>query len=148
MILWWLMYSVIDIDKKNIELIDEFLSGCKKSLETFRYFDSRDIFAAVSCHEATIILKRKNEVIGYAHLDKEGDNTWLGVCLVDKWLGFGLGCILIEEILKRRNSETIRLSVDKANKSAISLYQRYGFQYKYDLSDSIILMELSYDTNL
>lgn len=142
------MYNVIDIDENNIELIEQFLSNCDKSLETFRYFSSRDISKAVSCHEATIILERKNEIIGYAHLDNDGDNTWLGVCVVDKWVGFGFGQTLMEQILKRRKSKTIRLTVDKSNQSAISLYYRCGFKYKEDLTESIILMELSYDTNL
>lgn len=148
MISWLLMYNVVDIKENNTDLIEQLLSGCKRSLETFRYFNSRDISKAISNHEATIILKGKNNIIGYAHLDKEGDNTWLGVCVVDKWVGFGFGYTLMEQILKRRKSDTIKLTVDKTNKPAISLYQKYGFKHKEYLDDSIILMELSYDTSL
>jgi len=71
----------------------------------------------------------KEEIIGYAHLDKDPEDLklWLGICINENFCGQGLGKILMNSLLEDQN-EDIYLSVDSINTRGIKLYQKYGFQ--------------------
>lgn len=144
--------SVIKIDEKNIFLVENFIKELKKNeaSKTFRYFSKRTI-DVLQNHVLTLILtnntndKNNDEIIGYAHLDKENEeNIWFGVCVLDKYQGKGYGKILIEKVLKEAKAKEIKkikLSVDEQNSKAYLMYKKYGFEVLGKKND-IIYMEL------
>jgi len=70
------------------------------------------------------------EPVAYGHLDKEGDTIWLGVAVIEAYLGLGLGVLVMKKLTdfaKENNIPVIKLSVDNNNSSAISLYKKLGF---------------------
>jgi ribosomal protein S18 acetylase RimI-like enzyme len=139
--------KLIDVDTENAHIIYEFIKNCDKSLKHFRYFEKRKPEECIRFHESTIILQCDKVFVGYAHLDKENDKTWLGICIADDWVGRGFGKILMKEILNRAKTNPITLSVDSDNLAAINLYKKFGFLKKKHINNNIILME-NHDTNL
>jgi len=145
--------SVINIDRTNIFLVENFIKELSnnEASKTFRYFSKRTI-DVLQNHALTLILKNdknnEDEIIGYAHLDKETsdniDTIWFGVCILDKYQGKGYGKILIEKVLeeaKTKNIKKIKLSVDAGNSKAYLMYKKYGFETIKE-KDGIIYMEL------
>jgi ribosomal protein S18 acetylase RimI-like enzyme len=139
--------KLIDINTSNVYIIYDFLKNCQKSLRHFRYFEKRKPEECIKYHESTIILNFNEKPVGYAHLDKDCYNTWLGICIADEYVGKGFGKILMEETLNRAKCKTITLTVDSDNLAAINLYKKFGFLEKKYINDNVILME-NYDTNL
>ncbi len=73
---------------------------------------------------------KNEEMICYGHLDKEGDDVWLGIAIVEKELGNGYGKQMMTALLDEAMAFSIKkihLSVDKTNAAAIRLYERWGF---------------------
>jgi len=135
--------KLIDVNPKDISCIEKFLGNCNKSLKTFRYFSSRDISESLKNHKSTVILTYEDEPIGYAHLDRDSECLWLGVCVADNYVGRGFGGLLIKEILLRNKpEEKITLTVDRDNNSAINLYRKHGF-VPIETTEKIIKMELA-----
>jgi len=142
--------NIIDINEKNFELVTKFLKNCKNSLSTFRYFSSRDVKRSLINHKSTIILECDNNIVGYAHLDRDSENLWLGICIADKYIGLGFGNILMREILAKNYPwEKLSLTVDNDNISAIKLYEKHNF-IKTEKTKKFIKMELikRHDTDL
>jgi ribosomal protein S18 acetylase RimI-like enzyme len=137
-------YKIVDVNIHNCHIIKNFLSLCKESLKTFRYFKTRKIEQAITNHEHTIVLQVDGQYLGYAHIDIECNNRWFGICVADNYIGKGIGKILMREILLRNRSKPLRLSVDSDNSSAIILYERSGFQRIELLENNSILMELKF----
>jgi hypothetical protein len=82
--------------------------------------------------------------IGYGHLDKEGDKTWLGVAVISRMRGKGFGERILFYLINRAKSmclDKIHLSVDIINEGAIALYKKYGFE-KTKNTPHIQFMEL------
>jgi ribosomal protein S18 acetylase RimI-like enzyme len=144
--------SVINIDRNNIFLVENFIKELKKNeaSKTFRYFLKRTI-DVLQNHVLTLILtndknneNKEDNVIGYAHLDKENEgNIWFGVCILDNYQGKGYGKILIEKVLeeaKAKEIKKIKLSVDEGNSKAYLMYKKYGFEV-VDEKNDIIYME-------
>jgi len=145
--------SIINIDKNNIFLVKNFIKELSnnEASKTFRYFSKRTI-DVLQNHVLTFILtndkNNENEIIGYAHLDKETSDTidtiWFGVCILDKYQGKGYGKLLMEKVLeevKTKNIKNIKLSVDAGNSKAYLMYKKYGFETMKE-KDDIIYMEL------
>ena len=63
----------INISSQNINILEDFINLLDKEKETFRYFNKRSI-SVVKNHVYTCLLKHKDEIIAYGHLDKENDN--------------------------------------------------------------------------
>jgi len=135
--------KLIDVTSKNIELIYDFLSRCKYSLKTFRYFATRRVEDVIILHKATAVLSYDNIIVGYAHLDRDPECLWLGICIADDYIGRGFGNLLMKEILlKNKPEEKITLTVDKNNNSAINLYKKHGF-VPIETTEKIIKMQLA-----
>ena len=109
--------------------VKSFCGSAGKSLETFRYFNSRP-FTIISNNLVTYVLTHDDKEVAYGHLDVEEGHTWLGICVGEKYLGQGYGKEMIHELLTYadlKGASPILLSVDKDNLSAISLYNKVGF---------------------
>lgn len=126
------MLKIIEINKNNIFYLENFLLNELPS--TFRYFRSRNI-DTINNHIITIILAEDDISIGYAHIDYAtgtcGENKyWLGICILEKYQGKGLGKNIMKYIFnneKIKNLDEVFLSVDKINEKAIKLYKNFNF---------------------
>tara|TARA_Y100000004_G_C8934322_1_gene421431 strand:+ start:275 stop:673 length:399 start_codon:yes stop_codon:yes gene_type:complete len=123
--------EIIRINYQDADLVYEFLSYCDESLKTFRYFDKRKAEDVLKDHIVTLLAMYEGRPIGYAHLDKDGEKIWLGICIADKYRGLGLGTKLMKELMEYRpKGKPILLTVDGDNKAAIKLYAKHGFLEK------------------
>lgn len=113
--------------------LQKFLKGAGSSLSSFRYFSSRDL-NILDNHIVTLLYysceRGKVNPSGYAHLDKEGNIIWLGICVTEECKGQGIGTLLMEELVKIADEKqlSLRLSVDSDNLLAIKLYKKFGFK--------------------
>jgi len=124
------MPEIIQIHRDNRALIHNFLSIAGESLQKFRYFNSRPI-EVLDNHLATYVIKEKDQIIGYGHLDKEEDIIWLGIAIADDFQGFGLGKLMMQHLISSARLLGIRhiqLGVDLDNEKALPLYYHYGFE--------------------
>jgi ribosomal protein S18 acetylase RimI-like enzyme len=124
----------------SIELLELFFNNNPKNQTTFRYFKNRN-FDSIKNHILTLLLYQNNDIIGYGHLDKEDDITWLGIMLGDKYVGNGLGGIIMDKLIQN-SIDDIFLSVDKENLIAKNLYIKKGF-YIIEEKEKHIIMKLN-----
>ncbi len=132
---------IVKIGTDDAQLLDRFLEGLGEELETFRYFKSRG-YDVLKNHLYTCLLYIHQEAIGYGHLDKEGDITWLGIVIRKEWQGHGLGYKMMKHLLHIAAESgviTVHLSVDSVNKKAFDLYKRLGFEEVSKGSQSHVL---------
>jgi len=121
--------SIIRVRKPQILDIEKFISTAGSSLNTFRYFKNRDV-SCVESHVVTFLYKQGDDFLGYGHLDKEGDDVWLGICVAESHLGRGYGKQIMIDLLdagSEQGIKSIRLTVDVNNSIAVKLYQKLGF---------------------
>ena len=116
--------NIDSINKKTPSLIDiqKFFESNKS--DSFRYFDKRE-FDVINNHIYTCLYSFDEDYFGYGHIDREGDKNWLGIFISEKYRGFGLGEIIMNDLISK--SDIIYLTVDIDNISAISLYKKIGF---------------------
>jgi len=125
-------------------LVRQFLSGAGGSLKTFRYFNTRDV-SIIRNHLCTIVGTSTGIPIAYGHLDPEGDDTWLGICIAEKYTGSGLGKVIMSALIYNAaclRLKSIRLSVDEDNVAAIELYKQFGFVFDGRHHDGVSLYRL------
>jgi perosamine synthetase len=114
------------------ELVEQFKQN--EMPTTFRYFQKHD----TKNHVKTLIaLDKNNTPVGYGHIDVENDTHWLGVCVLPSAQHMGLGTRIVQELLK--NQLNVKLSVDKHNTIAQSLYKKFGFM-KVAENDDVYFM--------
>jgi hypothetical protein len=140
--------SIIEIDLKNdSNLIEIFLSNAGKSLDTFRYFNSKKN-NLINTHIVTCLLMKNNIPIGYGHLDLDNNVTWLGISIIENEINKGYGNKIMVYLINKAkilNIKKISLSVDKNNLGAINLYNKLGFKITTSHTNSIFLMDLIID---
>lgn len=124
------MKRIIEINPKDIELLKKFISGLNEAAKTFRYFNTREP-SVISNHLVTLLMLINEQPIAYGHLEKEGRNTWLGICVLPKKSKQGIGEEMMKALIgkaKRLGLQSIELTVDKDNEAAIHLYIKMGFR--------------------
>lgn len=134
---------IIEVTEQNLPLLEEFVANMGSSSLTFRYFYNRDL-SCIKNHLICYLILDKNEPIAYGHLDKEGIDVWLGVCVKDSKRGLGLGKEMMSYLLnyaKLKKVPKIRLSVDKKNVNAIKMYNKFGF-IEQKSSGKVLFMDL------
>jgi ribosomal protein S18 acetylase RimI-like enzyme len=119
----------VQVKYPDVKLLQQFIDEAGASLKSFRYFQKRPL-EVIKNHACTFLLVDDEEPVAYGHLDKEGDTIWLGVAVIEAYLGLGLGVLVMKKLTdfaKENNIPVIKLSVDNNNSSAISLYKKLGF---------------------
>ena len=117
------------ISNNNIHLLKEFIT--LNNSPNFRYYDNRNI-DIIENHLLTLIITIDDNVVGYGHLDFE-DVIWLGICVLEKYRGKGIGKCIMNYLLdycKNNNINELYLTVDKQNIVAKNLYDKLGFAIK------------------
>lgn len=122
--------NIIEINDTNVELLTQFISNPLPS--TFRYFEKRTV-DVIKDHAITLLLKKEENIIGYAHIDYEKNTNkyWFGICILPDHHNKGYGNYLMNNILiksKIKNIDTIYLTVDNINIHAIKLYSKHNFK--------------------
>ncbi len=136
--------KIININNENKnEIYNNFLSNIDNS--SFRYFDKRKV-NCLNNHIITTVLYdiRKNEYIGYAHIDYE-NKYWIGIYITNEYQNMKLGSFLLDYILqdeKVYNINEINLTVDINNKAALKLYKKKNFKI-IDTKDTYYIMKRS-----
>jgi len=121
--------SINIVKTKDTNSIEKFLGGAGKSLETFRYFETRPI-EIINNHLITLIGLVDKNICAYGHLEQEGGRVWLGVCVQYSSRGNGYGSEMMGALLDhaaRMCIDCIWLTVDTNNLTAIHLYEKLGF---------------------
>lgn len=124
--------KMVEINKENLFLLEHFIDNIGKAAQSFRYFNTRTT-GIIKNHLATILLLEENVPVAYGHLDKENDTVWLGICVIPEFQGRGLGKRMMQILVdkaKYLKLKEISLTVDKTNKPAISLYEKFGFEFE------------------
>lgn len=124
--------DIIRLSQDNIILLKNFLSEIGKSSENFRYFKKRSL-DIIQNHIVTLIgLEEVTRIpVCYGHLDRENNTIWLGVCVIENQVNKGYGKMMMTELIneaKKLSLSRIKLSVDKSNRAAISLYKKFNFE--------------------
>lgn len=135
--------ETVEIITANINLIKQFLLNAGSSLQTFRYFEKRNL-EIIYKHLLTNVLLKEKKVIGYGHLEMEKDKVWLGIAIVESQLGMGFGLYLMHSLLdsaRKLQIKQLYLSVDKVNIGAINLYEKIGFFKVDELNNNSFLMK-------
>ena len=113
----------------NINLLQDFISELGQEVKSFRYFQKRELNVIMK-HLVTLLYIDGDKTIGYGHLEKEGDNVWLGICVRERYQGKGYGRELMLELIEEarlKGINKIMLTVDKMNSKAVTLYEKMGF---------------------
>ena len=99
-------------------------------------------------HLCTYVMLSEGKSIGYGHLEEENDMVWLGIAMIESHTGLGLGKIMMKKLLDfayQKDKKTIHLSVDKENKGAIYLYQKFGFKIIKEMNSNVLLLRYTND---
>lgn len=119
----------IQVKYPEVKLLQQFIDEAGTSLKSFRYFQKRPL-EVIKNHACTFLLIDKEEPVAYGHLDKEDNTIWLGVAVIEAYLGLGLGAMMMNKLIsfaKENHIPIIKLSVDNNNSAAIALYKKLGF---------------------
>lgn len=119
----------VQVKYPDVKLLQQFIDEAGASLKSFRYFQKRPL-EIIKNHACTFLLVDDGEPVAYGHLDKEDNTIWLGVAVIEAYLGIGLGAMMTKKLIvfaKENNIPIIKLAVDNNNQSAISLYKKLGF---------------------
>lgn len=130
--------EIIEVNKSNISLLKDFTNNILPN--SFRYFNKRDI-NIIENHILTVLLLLDNKPIGYGHIDFD-EKYWFGICILEGYQGKGYGKKIMDYIFNHniiKNLNEIYLSVDKSNKIAIKLYEKYGFIIKKECDTYFIM---------
>ena len=116
--------------KKDFCILTDFINNLTKEKQSFTYYNNRK-FSVVLNHEFTyLLLADNNKAIGYGHIEKEGNDYWLGIVISEKHQQKGHGVSMMNKLIQECITSKIyriTLSVRKKNDKAINLYNRIGF---------------------
>jgi len=123
------MFETVLINRENVRLISLFLKNAGNSLNSFRYYNNREL-SVIANHLYTVMFLDDGHPICYGHLDQDDGKVWLGIAVIQSNVGKKLGTqmmgLLIDEA-KKKQLKTIWLSVDADNLIAIELYEKFDF---------------------
>lgn len=123
------------------DLLSQFINELSENpIPSFRYFNKRNI-DCIKNHIYTVVWTENNKPVAYGHLDIEGDKTWLGVCVLEKYQGMNLGKFIVSVLIDtaKRKGKDIHLSCDKENIVALNMYLKNGFFIVKKLPHAYIL---------
>jgi hypothetical protein len=133
------------ITNENINDLSDLISISGSSLNTFRYFENRDI-NVIKNHILTVILTVDEIDVAYGHIDMEFDRYWLGIMVIEQQISRGYGNIMMSYLIENcllNKLDSIYLSVDINNSGAISLYKKYDFvEYGIINNNKLIMLRV------
>ena len=105
----------------------EFLEDLHKYDNHFRYFKKRSI-DTIESHLITLGWFLETRLVGYGHLEQDGEKVWLGIAIAPDYQSKGLGAGMMKALISYAfllNCRSIQLTVDSNNSGAIYLYEKF-----------------------
>ena len=130
--------EIILVDEE--EILQKFLENTIP--QNFRYFEKRNL-NCIKNHLVTYLGYLENKPIAYGHLDKEDNNVWLGLCILENQQGMGFGKEMLKYLIDFSDKnliKEIKLTVDIDNFKALNLYLKHGFKIS-EINKKHYLME-------
>lgn len=124
------MLRFLPINSTNLHLLRQFLDQLGSGVESFRYYQKRPIETALQHVLTAVAMDEQQQPVAYGHLDREGENLWLGIAVAESSQGRGVGKQMITHLIRAAQTageREIVLTVDKTNTKAIRLYETNGF---------------------
>ena len=112
-----------------IDDLKKIINDSPNGIKTFRYFLKRN-YEIVNTHTVSKIFYVNNNPVGYFHIEKDNNNYWFGILISDKNAGKGYSKKIMKQAIDEaeRLKIDLKLSVDKTNYIAYSLYKKSGFK--------------------
>jgi GNAT superfamily N-acetyltransferase len=130
------------INNENIWKVAEFIGMMTSEKTHFRYFSSRGL-DAIGNHKMTVITKKDGNIVGYGHIDFDGNKHWLGLCVLEKFQRLGYGKLTLDFLVNHALNSDIELylTVDNSNSRAYKIYEKAGFKCieKYKTSTLMVI---------
>ena len=123
------MNRILKVNQNHKDLLQNFILHLGNASNSFRYFSKRGI-EAIDNHLITLLYLHDEKPVGYGHLDKFENEIWLGIALVPEFQGQGISHQIMDYLIlhaKELKLESIALTVDNDNYTAIELYLKKGF---------------------
>jgi ribosomal protein S18 acetylase RimI-like enzyme len=123
------MNRMIKVNQGNTDLLQNFILHLGNASNSFRYFSKRGI-EAIDNHLITLLYLHDEAPVGYGHLDKFDNEIWLGIAIIPEFQGKGISHQIMDQLIlnaKEFQLESIALTVDNDNFTAIELYLKKGF---------------------
>jgi ribosomal protein S18 acetylase RimI-like enzyme len=138
----------VQVKYPDVKLLEQFIADAGSSLKSFRYFQKRPL-EVIKNHLCTFLLLEEDKPVAYGHLDvtteaeisaqcgseekvaPTKETIWLGVAVSEKYIGLGLGVMMMNQLIsfaKHERLREIKLSVDNDNVAAIKMYEKLGFK--------------------
>ena len=70
----------VRIGEANLDLLSRFLSNLGEAAKSFRYYQKRHL-SVIQNHVVTLVTLEGDVPVAYGHLDEEGGEVWLGICV-------------------------------------------------------------------
>ncbi len=133
-------FRIVELNELIPELVESII---REEKETFGEGALNEwTLPVIITYGKVFVFEDDGEFQGEAGLIRDWSNPSLAylvtLTIVKEKRGKGLGRVYLEELLKRIRKDNIlrlQLTVDAANKAALSLYQRLGFKEKAFLKD-------------
>lgn len=127
----------------GVGAVQAFLDVAGRSLERFRYFNNRVVSERLKGHLFTVVVTDHAKPVAYGHLDADGERVWLGACVAEGRTGVGIGALVVQYLVALADCEgsELTLSVDADNNVAKCLYEKFGFVFWKQHSESVALMK-------
>ena len=130
--------NMVSVRQDNIHLLKDFIENMGTASKSFRYYNSRTT-DVIKNHLTTLLIIENDKPVAYGHLDSEDNVVWLGVCILPSFSGKGYGNNMMSELLKRAKKMhvlKIQLTVDRDNKTAIVLYEKFNFKKEREFENN------------
>lgn len=122
--------TFVSVTEETLPLLEGLIANLGEAAKTFRYFQKREATVSLN-HLATVLLVEDGKAVGYGHLEVDGTDVWLALCVLPQYSGKGWGRLVMTELIAQAKANSIRkisLTVDKVNAPAIHLYETFGFK--------------------
>jgi ribosomal protein S18 acetylase RimI-like enzyme len=124
------MKDIVKVNNDNIYLLNDFIDNLGEAAVSFRYYSKRGV-EAIQNHLITMLYMVDEKPVGYGHLDFFENEVWLGIAVLPAYQGKGIGYIIMDYLIKTAHElklNSIALTVDNQNESAVALYLKKGFE--------------------
>ena len=113
-------------DNESLIELDNFIKSNLIGLKHFRYFKNRT-YSVLKNHVYTSLYYEKNQLVGYGHLDLEGDKIFVGIMVSDNQVRKKIGTEILIVLIKN-SSKSLYCTVDILNKPSFNLVTKNGFK--------------------
>jgi len=124
-------------DKESMVELDNFIKSNVLGAKHFRYFKNRP-YSVLENHVYTSFYFQSNQLVGYGHLDVEGENLYAGIIVSDTEVGKNIGTEILIDLIQN-SIKSLYCTVDILNLRSYNMLIRNGFRI-VELKDTYYIM--------